>query len=484
MNDALPLEDDELLTHLGQDVHFLSRLERVTYGQTELALRLYRDPALVRAILADPTCPREYDRIAIAIDPSPAPPHIVVARSGAFVTCLGSGMDVGHTPAISWERLEHHRRRADLRAAQRERAEEVFKEQGPRELIDRLFTAGAQLSREEFQQLMAVEPLLQRVFMEHLIRYHSIIYRTGLGVARLKRPRPSDERRLRVFWNAFFGMNHLILLASLGGRRSFEVWDHIREERGIDIFDGLFLRLPFFGYGPTALRSLWAVGLAGKIALPSLKRLAASAPEFMDWVAPVLGLINVGLRHQRLRAEALGAMSVARLPARLRSDPAAQQWVSTLQKLLRGEFEGLGHPFEQAEPALRSLAGHVLETLECPEVETQYDRERFRDDPLILTRLANAPFDFLEHPQGYYAVLFGTAALAHLPAEHFYFPASEVHRAPSFSPMAAMALAEFARPEGPVRVEQKIGRNQSCPCGSGKKHKKCCGAAIPFAKAS
>ena len=28
----------------------------------------------------------------------------------------------------------------------------------------------------------------------------------------------------------------------------------------------------------------------------------------------------------------------------------------------------------------------------------------------------------------------------------------------------------------PVRAEQKIGRNELCPCGSGKKYKKCCGA--------
>ena len=28
----------------------------------------------------------------------------------------------------------------------------------------------------------------------------------------------------------------------------------------------------------------------------------------------------------------------------------------------------------------------------------------------------------------------------------------------------------------PVRAEQKVGRNELCPCGSGKKYKKCCGA--------
>jgi preprotein translocase subunit SecA len=26
-----------------------------------------------------------------------------------------------------------------------------------------------------------------------------------------------------------------------------------------------------------------------------------------------------------------------------------------------------------------------------------------------------------------------------------------------------------------VRAAPKVGRNDSCPCGSGKKHKKCCG---------
>jgi preprotein translocase subunit SecA len=27
----------------------------------------------------------------------------------------------------------------------------------------------------------------------------------------------------------------------------------------------------------------------------------------------------------------------------------------------------------------------------------------------------------------------------------------------------------------PVRAEAKPGRNEPCPCGSGKKYKKCCG---------
>jgi SWIM/SEC-C metal-binding protein len=27
----------------------------------------------------------------------------------------------------------------------------------------------------------------------------------------------------------------------------------------------------------------------------------------------------------------------------------------------------------------------------------------------------------------------------------------------------------------PIKAEKKVGRNEPCPCGSGKKYKKCCG---------
>jgi preprotein translocase subunit SecA len=33
------------------------------------------------------------------------------------------------------------------------------------------------------------------------------------------------------------------------------------------------------------------------------------------------------------------------------------------------------------------------------------------------------------------------------------------------------------RPAPAVRAAPKIGRNDPCPCGSGRKHKKCCGRA-------
>ncbi|MBP5589014.1 MAG: SEC-C domain-containing protein [Bacteroidales bacterium] len=31
------------------------------------------------------------------------------------------------------------------------------------------------------------------------------------------------------------------------------------------------------------------------------------------------------------------------------------------------------------------------------------------------------------------------------------------------------------RKVAPIRTEKKVGRNDPCPCGSGKKYKNCCG---------
>ena len=52
--------------------------------------------------------------------------------------------------------------------------------------------------------------------------------------------------------------------------------------------------------------------------------------------------------------------------------------------------------------------------------------------------------------------------------------------AASSRPTASAAPARQAPPpvkSTPIRVEKKVGRNDPCPCGSGKKYKNCCGKA-------
>ncbi|HXK74078.1 MAG TPA: SEC-C metal-binding domain-containing protein, partial [Bacteroidales bacterium] len=38
-------------------------------------------------------------------------------------------------------------------------------------------------------------------------------------------------------------------------------------------------------------------------------------------------------------------------------------------------------------------------------------------------------------------------------------------------------ISEGGKGSAPIRVEKKVGRNEPCPCGSGKKYKQCHGRA-------
>ena len=42
-------------------------------------------------------------------------------------------------------------------------------------------------------------------------------------------------------------------------------------------------------------------------------------------------------------------------------------------------------------------------------------------------------------------------------------------------PEDILDLETLLNPPKTIVAEKKVGRNEPCPCGSGKKHKKCCG---------
>lgn len=44
-----------------------------------------------------------------------------------------------------------------------------------------------------------------------------------------------------------------------------------------------------------------------------------------------------------------------------------------------------------------------------------------------------------------------------------------------FEPVKSDEKKEIVKPLEPIKHKPKIGRNEPCPCGSGKKYKKCCG---------
>jgi uncharacterized protein YecA (UPF0149 family) len=51
-----------------------------------------------------------------------------------------------------------------------------------------------------------------------------------------------------------------------------------------------------------------------------------------------------------------------------------------------------------------------------------------------------------------------------------------LYRSNAFSNTLGIIEEEENKPE--IDLSHKIGRNDPCPCGSGKKYKKCCGANV------
>ncbi len=58
---------------------------------------------------------------------------------------------------------------------------------------------------------------------------------------------------------------------------------------------------------------------------------------------------------------------------------------------------------------------------------------------------------------------------------YFTVLARPVERKQVAQPIAASHGDSAAQPKAPKKAEQKVGRNDPCPCGSGKKYKNCCG---------
>ena len=102
-----------------------------------------------------------------------------------------------------------------------------------------------------------------------------------------------------------------------------------------------------------------------------------------------------------------------------------------------------------------------------PEPDTSTDEGRFHDDCLM----------------GVVALMLDEADLAEYLAERY--PDQTLSRDDLIDEACFCAQdlriywVDHAPRHEPIRVAPKPGRNDPCPCGSGKKYKKCCGAAAP-----
>jgi hypothetical protein len=456
--------------------HFLERLDRVTREQTEFALGLYRDPDAVRFVLDRVRLPPDADRVALALDDPREGPFVLVTRAGRFVTCLGRGMHQDH-PTVPRDQLDALLAKVAEKRALRELAQrELRPDEEEEDLFTRIVSRGSRLAREDFLALSAFEAmfgttpftLMLELAVDGLKLREPMVHGAH-RVTRIKSPTAKAlEQQDRLTW----AVAHLMMLSGSGERQDLDEVLTLSPNRSPTFSCAAQQGLTFF------LRGAWAAARFGKAAIPLYRRVLGEARDWITSFDSIFGLAAIGFRHSGSTGE--------------------------VKRILQAQAARDGtEPEGSPNHARGAVIGAILKTLEMSDEHIEVTRKvgadvcvalgqalpeghplRFaapEDVPPDLARTAVLSFDAsLNDDQALNVALYALPAAARASAEDFYYP-RDVVRAwlGEWTPQETLdrlkRIAEIEPKKVPQRVESRPGRNDPCPCGSGKKWKKCHG---------
>jgi len=460
---------------MGHDEHFLERLDRVASDHVALALGLYRDHQLVRYILTHVRLPDGgSDRVAIALADGGEGPHVVVARDGGFVTCLGRGMSTGALPIVSRAHLDGlvskvERVREGVALAKKRGFDET-------QLLTRIESAGPAVAREDFVAASAMlgpaVPLLTGVYASWAQTLDEI-YPLVQAPRRLD---PAARRRAsRDLARGAWAMAHSALLLVDAAERSWvREWASLPAHETCSPWEVLVMQNAF----PFVIRAAWLAGRLGKPMLASYKARFAAPANAMTLREAGLGLLSMGLRHASLRSEALRALESPPPPG-----ADAEPWVEKGRVIFREAVVAVQDKEDELREEALNLGRDfaIVRTSDLPESSPYRFTERAQvPDDLVLPSLFDTFYDASNGERAADLMLISITAAARAKAEDFYFPATVLHAMgkPDLEEQGA-SLVEMRRTlfgvSKTVRGTQQPGRNDPCPCGSGKKYKKCHG---------
>lgn len=445
------------------DTHFLRRLERLDREHAELALGLYYDGKLVAHILSVSLIPEGAKRVALCLGTPENGPFLIVARDGHFVTALGEGMKVGpNLPVVSRHRLD---KISESVASLRELVADAQagRSQLTRRMLSAVYRSGPGLGQEQFDDLARWLPLLEikflRAYFDLVLRSNELFHR----LARARKITKRDSESLHDFWADSWALGHLtLLMASDGGarlKRLFEVFEV--EQPGCTL--QLCSNLVHFGVLSTCLRGAWIASKLTALVIPAAKhRYVDAAAPWHIALSDGLSLSAAGSRHRRYRAE-VGKV-LARAPAQ---DPHShvRRYYEKYAKS-GGAFEA--HTVEVAQEFMRGLFSEEFPAEQVP-------------NAVAAAFFLAAPRKVRGSHEGLECLLEQLPWVVTIEARDFYFPdpLARFVRGPwTFEEGVALFDActggGIRRPQ-PVVTGPKVGRNQPCPCGSGRKYKRCCG---------
>jgi hypothetical protein len=470
---------------MGHAFHFLQRIERLSALQADVALALYRKPSLVLYILNRVPLPDGAERVALALEHEKSP-HVIVTRTGAFVTCLAAGMTLGATPVITRAQLDQVSEKYEVIRAALRQAEQ---EQETQQLITRLWSSGSTLTREELATLRTITPLIgDRLItmssdMVLKLEQHRNMYRRQ----RMRSNRPQVADWLRLYWEQMWAIGHVCALCGGHIEDALETLDQAESDKVIWYMRPI-LHLASSTMAPAVLlRATWA---AGRIGVPYVSQYASrveKATSLPDLVHATSVLVAVGLRHEQVRAEASEALAQGLHRVRALTDedlhPAERsnwEWILAHGHQMLGlqrdaDYLAL-HRSQGAERILARSAG-------LPAGHAQrWDAAADVPDALALSALANVDASTLASSVDRSDIIRALPWVARAAAVDLYVPAQfmDVYGArfevDTVRDLIDRHIRYFAL-DTPTRAEARPGRNEPCPCGSGKKYKRCCGVA-------
>ncbi len=452
---------------MGHDGHFLERLDRVSREQTDLALELYRDHDAVRHLLDREQLPRETERIAIALGDEDGSPHVIVARDGHFVTCLGAGMSPRPWPVLPRKALMGSLGFASDMRRRKQTAKEIARTgEDEIDLLTRITKRKNRLSREEIIGISAFAPLFAHdIYVISAKRASDVVQAALIS----EHPaREGIERHTRQVWAAAYGVEVCgtveeriakPIVTKLGEALSFStITSHLADHTFV-------------------LRGIWAASMVGPRLVRSYLSRFDRALSAMKALDACLGLAAIALRHEDARDEIereLAARTSVRRGTKLDNVFAAfaGSAINTIQK---------ADVLEDAARKFGALSYFMLASAKLePGMPGHFASEDEVPPDLAETAYLNEGGSLETDPEASIAHLFGgVALLAKVSVGAFHYPGALVKSLvePWGEEHVRAHFRQLRASRGitkPMRYDAKVGRNEACPCGSGKKSKKCC----------
>ena len=474
---------------MGHDEHFLRRLDRVSDHHVELSLTLYRDEELLREVLSRADLPPGAERLAISLNHPTEGPFVIVTRAGRFVTCLGEGMRVGSDLVV----LTKPRLDAAISKVERMReriAKVVMLEREGHDgtaakLFRKIRVDGLRFCREDAETLIEVWPLLGRqaanLFAE-MAGSLGVSMETLAGL-RLDRLRPRELDAVESFGKvAWSTSNLLVLTTQLDSAEHLNLFvERFNFNARMAIWHVLF-GLGTFTHG---LRTLWSIAQGRRDAFDALRGLRdVTIQEHVGMRE--LGFGVIALKSSKLRAEATKAIAPEWKGETLPEGASPKErWSFDLRRKASAfGFQArtaVLHPETMDEMYLRNGRLGACRFFHRTMKPTP---EMLADIPEDVARafLPCLPYCWVGDP-ALENLAYALPWLARAEPRELFLPrALAEHMPPTRTEDAIKVLKELGvglgigmretvRNEGP-----KVGRNDACTCGSGKKYKRCCGA--------